>query len=187
MNEFPHVLYILRGANNFVFDLQLIKKEQELESLREFQTKLQGETNKKDIKRLLDSHSFRDEAQLEKVIKDLDKSVRKARKEDVGDEVDEPPSFPLLEVADEELDEAGIKQKRQQKLMKSNYDARARAKAEKEKEKERAAEEERKDLENRTTDLDGWVREKRATRDVLSQISPFIPYLPTNTTTHRPS
>lgn len=53
------------------------------------------------------------------------------------DEGEEEPTFPLLDVPDEDLDEAGIKQKRQQRLAKSNVEARARAKAEKEREKSR--------------------------------------------------
>jgi actin-related protein 5 len=50
--------------------------------------------------------------------------------------------------------------------MKSNHDARARAKAEKEREKARLAEEERLDQERRENDLEGWLQERRAAREV---------------------
>ena len=147
---------------------KLIKKEQELEYYRDLQQKgVNG--NKKEFKRLLDVNDFETEAQLEKVIKDLDKSIRRARTKDVGgaeEEEEEQPSFPLLDVPDEELDEAGIKQKRQQRLAKANVEARARAKAEKEKERARIAEERRLDEEKRENDLEGWVKERRATREV---------------------
>lgn len=123
---------------------------------------------KRDFKRLLESNDFDDESQLDKVIKDLDKHIKRARKQDVGEEEpDEVPTFPLVDVPDEELDEEGKKQKRQQRLVKSSYDARQRARAEKDAEKARIAEEERKDGEARERDLESWVGEKRAVRDSL--------------------
>ncbi|KAI9848588.1 MAG: Nuclear actin-protein involved in chromatin remodeling [Sclerophora amabilis] len=148
---------------------KLIKKEQELEYYRDLQQKAATVT-KKEFRRLLESNDFETEAQLEKVVKELDKSIRKARTKDVGgaDEEGEEEivTFPLLDVPDEELDEAGIRQKRHQRLMKSNHEARARAKAEKAKEKERVAEEERLDLERRENDLEGWLEERRNNREV---------------------
>ncbi|KAI9788004.1 MAG: Nuclear actin-protein involved in chromatin remodeling [Peltula sp. TS41687] len=152
---------------------KLIKKEQELEYYRDLQQK-GAAGNKKDFKRLLDANDFETEAQLEKVIKDLDKAIRRARTKDVGggaaeDEEEEQPSFPLLDVPDDELDEAGIKQKRQQRLAKANVEARARAKAEKEREKARVAEERRMDEERRENNLDEWVKERRVTREKLLQ------------------
>ncbi|MDW3543832.1 hypothetical protein NQ420_27550, partial [Escherichia coli] len=73
-------------------------------------------------------------------------------------------NFDLLEIPDDQLDETQLKQKRQQRLLKSNHDARARAKAEKEAEKARIAEEERLDNERRENDLEGWLEEKREKR-----------------------
>jgi actin-related protein 5 len=148
---------------------KLIRKEQELEYYKDLQQRLPSQT-KKEAKRLLDEDEFKDEAQLDKTIKELEKSVRKARNKDVGGpetaEEEEEATFPLLDVPDEELDEAGMKQKRHQRLMKANVDARARAKVEKELEKNRIAEEERVDNERRETDLDGWLEERRAARSV---------------------
>ena len=150
---------------------KLIRKEQELDYYRDLQRKLATES-KKEIKRLLDSEDMKDEAALEKTIKELDKSIRKARTKDVGGEVEEEveePDFSLLEIADDQLDEAGLKQKRHQRLMKSNHEARARAKAEKEKEKARVAEEKRADEEKREKDLEGWLQERRTARAELVQ------------------
>jgi actin-related protein 5 len=81
----------------------------------------------------------------------------------------EEPDYSLLDVPDDDLDEEGIKQKRHQRLMKANNDARARAKAEKEAEKARIAEEKRLDEERRTNDLEGWVAERRARRSEIVQ------------------
>ncbi|MCJ1428396.1 Nuclear actin-protein involved in chromatin remodeling [Sticta canariensis] len=151
---------------------KLIRKEQELEYYKQLQRRLSSQT-KKEVKRLLDEDEFKDEAQLDKVIKELEKSVRKARNKDVGGsenvEEEEEATFQLLDVPDEDLDEAGLKQKRHQRLMKANVDARARAKVEKEQQKARVAEEERVDNERRENDLEGWLEERRTARLTLLQ------------------
>ncbi|KAH7386176.1 hypothetical protein BKA64DRAFT_135419 [Cadophora sp. MPI-SDFR-AT-0126] len=151
---------------------KLIRKEQELDYYRDLQNRLADET-KKEIKRMLDAEDLKDEAALERTIKELDKSIRKARTKDVGgpevEEEVEVPDFSLLDIADDQLDEAGIKQKRHQRLMKSNHEARARAKAEKEKEKARIAEEQRLDDEKRQNNLEGWLQERRNARAGLIQ------------------
>lgn len=148
---------------------KLIRKEQTLDYYKDLQQRLINQT-KKEIKRLLDEDEFKDESQLEKTIQDLEKSIRRARNKDVGGpenpEDEAQPTFPLLDVADEDLDEAGLKEKRHQRLMKSGYEARVRAKAEKELERARIADEERQDNERRETDLQGWLEERRAARQV---------------------
>ncbi|PHH64823.1 hypothetical protein CDD81_3889 [Ophiocordyceps australis] len=152
---------------------KLIKKEQDLEYYKNFQARLADET-KKETRRQLDSHDIKDETQLEKIIKELEKSVKKARTKDVGgdpEEEQEQPDFSLLTVPDDQLDETQLKQKRQQRLLKSNHEARARAKAEKEAEKTRIAEGERLEIERREKDLDGWLGDKRQARlDTLQRI-----------------
>jgi actin-related protein 5 len=123
---------------------------------------------KRDFKRLLESNDFSDESQLDKTIKDLDRTIKRARKQDVGEEEpDEIPTFPLVDIPDEELDEEGRKQKRQQRLVKSSYDARQRAKAEKDAENARQMEEVRKDTEARESDLQSWIANKRTARTTL--------------------
>jgi actin-related protein 5 len=148
---------------------KLVQKEQELEYYRDLQQRIVGQT-KKETKRLLDEDEFKDEAQLDKMIKDMEKSVRKARNKDLGvpDNVEEEevPSFPLLDIPDDQLDEAGLKQKRHQRLLKSGVEARARAKVEKEQERARIAEEQRLDDERRVNDLEGWLEARRASRAV---------------------
>ena len=151
---------------------KLVQKEQELEYYKDLQNRLIGQT-KKEIKRLLDEDEFKDEMQLDRMIKDLEKRVRKARNKDLG--VEEPEeeeaaqSFPLLDVPDSELDEAGLKQKRHQRLMKSGLEARLRAKAEKEQERARMAEEQRLDSERRQNDREGWLQTRREAHSALLQ------------------
>lgn len=145
---------------------KLIKKEQDLEYYKNLQGRLVDQT-KKETRRLLDSHEMKDEAQLDKVVRELEKAIKKARNKDVGadpEEEQEQPNFALLDIPDEELDEAQIKQKRQQRLLKSSHEARARAKAEKEAEKARVLEEERQDTERRENDLESWLEDKREAR-----------------------
>lgn len=151
---------------------KLKKKEEELEYYIQLQSQLAEIPTKKEKARVLESNDFDDEGQLDKRVKELEKSIKKARNKDVGDveeEQQEEPSFPLLEVPDDELDEEGIKQKRQQRLMKSNYDARQRAKIEKEKEKARQAEEQRLDDERREADPQTWIDERRIARQAIIQ------------------
>ena len=148
---------------------KLIKKEQELEYYRELQEKLVTAT-KKDARAMLEAEDFDDESRLDKKMKEMERSIRKQRNKDVGDleeEVEEPPTYPLLDVPDDQLDEEGLKQKRQQRLMKSNHDARRRAKEEKEREKSRLAEERRLDDERRNRDPEGWIEERRIARQSM--------------------
>lgn len=150
---------------------KLVKKEQELEYWKSIQERLASET-KKEIRRILESEDVKDEAQLERMVRELEKSIKRSRNRDLGIEEEEQQpeemTFPLLDTPDEELDEAGLKEKRHQRLMKSNVDARARAKAEKEKEKARREEEERLDREKRENDFENWIDERRTNRQVIN-------------------
>lgn len=150
---------------------KLMKKEQELEYYKDLQRSLANES-KREVKRILDAEDLKDEAHLERTIRDLERSIKRSRNKDLGIEENEGPaeeaSFPLLDVPDEELDEAGLKEKRHQRLMKSNIEARQRAKAEKEREKARREEEERLDRERRENDFENWVAERRQARQVCA-------------------
>lgn len=151
---------------------KLVRKEQELGYFKELQIRIQEATTKKEIRALLDDEEFKDESALDRKIKEMEKSVRKQRNKDVGDmgeEPEQPHTYPLLDILDADLDEEQIKQKKQQRLLKSNHDARARAKAEKEAEKARLNEIQRLDDEHRERDLESWLDERRDARKVLVQ------------------
>ncbi|KAL4864322.1 hypothetical protein BDV12DRAFT_176316 [Aspergillus spectabilis] len=151
---------------------KLMKKEQELEYYKDLQNGLQSET-KKEKTRILDAEDLKDEAQLDRLIRDLERSIKRSRNKDLGneepEEAPEEMTFPLLDVPDEELDEAGLKEKRHQRLMKSNVEARQRAKEEKEREQARKDEELRLDREKRENNFEGWVSERRAQRQNILQ------------------
>lgn len=150
---------------------KLIRKEQELEYYRDLQQRVAAATTKKDARVMLEADDFDDPVKLDKKIKEMEKSIRKQRNKDVGDldEPEEVPTYPLLDTPDDQLDEEGLKQKRQQRLNKAGYDARARAKAEKAREKARVLEEAQLDDQRRESDLDGWLEERRAARLALLQ------------------
>ena len=152
---------------------KLMRKEQELGYYQKMHEQYTNAPTKKEQRRILDDEELKDEAALERIIRDLDKSIKKSRNKDLGgpeEEVnleDQLNNFPLLDVPDEQLDEEGIKQKRHQRLMRSGVEARIRAKAEKERKKARVAEEERLDRERRENHLDDWVEGRRAQREEL--------------------
>lgn len=150
---------------------KLIRNEGELSALRELQDQV-ASLSVTQRKKALDREGYKDEATFLKTIADLDKVIRRARKQDIGDD-DEgdgsaaPPEFPLLDIPDAELNEDEIKEKRKQRLFKANYDARMRAREEKALEKARKEEQERMDAKWRETDLEGWVADRREKYDTL--------------------
>jgi len=152
---------------------KLIQKEQELEYYKDLQNRIRVATNKKDVKIMLESDDFEEESQLNKRVKDLEGSIQRSRNKDLGEdaveEAAEPPTYPLLDIPDDQLDEESLKAKRQQRLLKANHEARARARAEKERERARKDEEERLDTERRETDLSTWVEERRLARQAIVQ------------------
>ncbi|KAI5280700.1 Nuclear actin-protein involved in chromatin remodeling [Ascosphaera acerosa] len=109
---------------------KLLKKERELEYYKELQGSLAGKP-KKEIKRVLDAEDLRDEAALDRVVYELERSIKRSRTRDLGSSTGEDggaaegggapgseegqePTFHLLDTPDEELDEAGVREKRHQ-------------------------------------------------------------------------
>ena len=146
---------------------KLVKKEQELEYFQNLHNDYINAPTKKEQRRILDDEEFKDEAALERIMRDLDKSIKKSRNKDLGapeEEVnleEQLNKFPLLDVPDDQLDEDGIKEKRHQRLMRSGVEARIRAKQEKERERARVAEEEQQDRQLRENQFDVWLAGRR--------------------------
>ncbi|KAI9891034.1 MAG: Nuclear actin-protein involved in chromatin remodeling [Vezdaea aestivalis] len=154
---------------------RLMRKEEDVEYYKDLQRRLADQTNKKEVRRLLEDAELRDEAHLDRTIKDLSAKIRKARMKDVdGAEAEEDapaeePSFPLLDTPDADLDEAGLKAKRHQRLLKSGYESRQRAKAEKVAATERKAAELAEDQRRREDDPEGWLQDRRTAYALLRQ------------------
>ncbi|KAI1785574.1 actin-like ATPase domain-containing protein [Ganoderma leucocontextum] len=118
----------------------------------------------------LKEEGFANDAAFDATIKKLEADLKKARKKEAdGEDVenDEPPSFPLVDVPDEELDEEGLKEKKKQKLLKAGFDARERAKREKEREREERAAEEKREEDDRDRDLGSWAAKLRREQESL--------------------
>lgn len=110
---------------------------------------------------------FEDEADLNKSIRNIESAIKKSAKASLDDEDVEEPTFPLLDVPDEELDDEQLKEKRKQRLAKAGYDARIKLRAEKQAEKERLAEEKRLDDETRERDPAAWAAKLRAEHEAI--------------------
>ncbi|KAJ3526427.1 hypothetical protein NMY22_g10170 [Coprinellus aureogranulatus] len=136
---------------------KLENNERDLEELTALREE-RGEVREKEWFAKLSKAGFDNDAELDDTIKKLDVWVKKARKKEAGDAADEPmeePSFPLVEIPDEELDEEGLKEKKRQRLLKSGWEFRMRAKKEKEREREEKEAEIRREEEERNEDLEG--------------------------------
>ena len=86
------------------------------------------------------------------------------------EEPKEIPTFPLVDIPDDQLTLEQRQEKKKQKLLKAGYDARERARKEKEEMRKKQQEEERLEEERRLADPEGWVksiRQKREARKVF--------------------
>lgn len=143
---------------------KLIQKEQEWEYYSNLKVEFES-MNKIQIQERCVQEEFDSFEDFTKYFNNLDKSLKKARKEDVGEGDDDASStghdFSLVEIADDELNDEQIKEKRKQKLLKANIDARERAKQAKleEEELKRKFEEEQADW--RARDLEDWCAVKK--------------------------
>lgn len=145
---------------------RMIQKQEELEYYNQLKDQFVDQPKKK-ILSILQNAGFDDERDFKKYLYNIERSIKKAQAADLADstivEEDETINkFDLLEIPEEQLSEEQIKEKRKQRLMKANFDARQRAKEEKELAIKEAAELKKKDEEWRDTDLQGWIKDKRS-------------------------
>lgn len=152
---------------------KLVQKEQEYEYYTQLRDTL-ATLSKAEAERRAQAEEFDGVADLAKYIDNLEKSLRKARAQDFDEpeeDINPETAWPLAEIPDADLSEDQIKEKRRQKLLKSNYDARMRAKEEKQKEEEARLQLKKEEEEWRARDLAGWCDSKR--RELASQISKY--------------
>ncbi|SGY61894.1 BQ5605_C007g04619 [Microbotryum silenes-dioicae] len=148
---------------------KMARQEEELLTFGELRaSKANG--RRVDFEKRLKAAGFISEEDLDEYLKKVEKSLTKARNKDLGivedDQNKEPPVFPLVDVPDHTLNEADLKEKRRQRLMKAGYDARIRMKAEKEQENLIEQERRRLDDEKRITDFEGWIGGMRKEHEV---------------------
>lgn len=142
---------------------KLIQKEEEYGYYTKLKEQLKDQ-NKKTILSTLQGAGFDDEQDFKKYLNSLEKSLKRARILDVGDiEENEQTEtkFDLVDVPDEQLNDEQIKEKRRQRLMKANFEARQRAKEEKLRKQQEEEAAKLRDENWRKEDLAGWVKDKR--------------------------
>lgn len=152
---------------------KLLVKEAELEDM-ETVASLAEEGQTEEYQEALQQRQFASPEQFQKALSKLEHEVSTLRAKAHGttpppEQEREVPSFPLLAVPDEELDDLGKKEKRKQKMFKANYDAREKIRKAKEADKERQAVFEAAEQARRESDLPGWLQEQHAKRDELIQ------------------
>ncbi|UZJ54615.1 hypothetical protein CBS101457_003935 [Exobasidium rhododendri] len=145
---------------------KMLQKENDLkyfEQVKEWKSK----ERKAEYFKRLESEGFKGENDLESTIRNLQMTLKKFRAKQLGEEEGdeqiavEVPSFALVEVPDDQLDEEGVREKRKQRLLKAGYEARLRAKAEKEEERRQVEAQLEKDDNERINDPRGWASKKR--------------------------
>ncbi|KAK7468428.1 Actin-related protein 5 [Stygiomarasmius scandens] len=157
---------------------KLKKKEDDLSYLLDLKSqKASGKfASEREWLKRLEEEGFDDEKSMEDMVKKLEASLKKGKKKEGGggDEVEEEvvqPSWPLVDIPDDQLDEDQLKEKRKQKLMKAGHEARVRQKKEKELEKQREKEErereEKADEDEREGDFSAWKRRLRGEQEAL--------------------
>ncbi|KIO20406.1 hypothetical protein M407DRAFT_81599 [Tulasnella calospora MUT 4182] len=147
---------------------KLQQKERDLEELLALR-KSKDDEDEEAFAEKLEEADIESEKALDDLIKKLEADLKRAKKKDAPeDELTEEPTFPLLDVPDEELDEEGLKEKRRQKLNKGLYDARVRMKEEKAKEKAAAAEGARLEEQERENDFEAWSAKLRSEHERLA-------------------
>ncbi|KAI9267470.1 hypothetical protein BY458DRAFT_437209 [Sporodiniella umbellata] len=145
---------------------KLVAREEQYEAFTSLKES-KGKVKKADWATQLKELGFKDEADLDDTIKQLDSAIKRARNKELGiEEAEEkvPPATDLVDIPDDQLDESGKKEKRKQKLMKANYDARQRAKQAKQEASIREEQEAKLEEQRRKEDPEGWilsVKEKR--------------------------
>ncbi|KAG9291727.1 hypothetical protein G9A89_012012 [Geosiphon pyriformis] len=110
----------------------------------------------------LREHQIRDEVDLDEMIKKAEKSIQRARNKLLGiDEIEikEEPTFPLVDIPDDQLNEGERKEKKKQQASKSLHESRQRAREAKELAKKQLEDEERIEEAKRNTDFEGWLND----------------------------
>lgn len=142
----------------------LMQKEKELEYYSNLSETISS-LSKTEAERRVIAEEFESVADLHKYISNLKKAIKRSRSLDTEEpeeeEIDPTSAWPLAEIPDTDLNDEEIKEKRRQKLLKSNYEARVRMREEKKREEEERQLYLKEQEEWRARDLEGWCNSKR--------------------------
>lgn len=159
---------------------KLVEKQsllEQLHALKEFKT---SAPSLDDYLYELKENGFETEADFELAINGTDYVIRKIQAKMNGEEFTEEdpyviaaqalkaaPNFDLVDIPDAALTPEQIKEKRKQRLLKANYDARERMRKEKELAKQKEEEARRVEEEQKANDFAGWLSKVYAKRDKI--------------------
>lgn len=144
---------------------KLIQKQQELTYYNDLKAEL-SELSPEDVQIRLEAEEFDGLSDFNKYVGNLEKSVNKPQEgdddnDDEDDGINPATSWPLIEIPDDHLNPEQLKEKRKQKLLKGNYEARQKAKELKRQEEEEQQQYLQQQQEWRNQDLEGWCSSKR--------------------------
>lgn len=151
----------------------IAQKEKEYAYYTELRDSI-ADLSKTEAERRVIAEDFQDIPALHKYIEGLNKSIRKFYnndEEEKEEEIDPTVAWPLADVSDSELNEEDIKEKRRQKQIKSNYEAKMRIKEDKKREEQEKLQYEQEQKEWREKDLEDWCNSKRL--ELAQNISQF--------------
>ncbi|KAK4052358.1 Nuclear actin-protein involved in chromatin remodeling [Microbotryomycetes sp. JL201] len=117
-----------------------------------------------DWEHLVRKNDFEGPEDLDNYLADTERKLTRAKNKMMGieeQENKEPPSFPLVDVPDHQLNEEDLREKRRQRLMKAGYDARMRMKAERDYVKTVKEEQRKRDEDLRAKDPKAWLQQLR--------------------------
>lgn len=141
----------------------IAQKEKELAYYTDIKESI-SRLSKTEAERRVVEEDFENVADFNKYISNLQRTLKRSSgQDDDGQEEEEDPAvaWPLAEVPDVELNDEEIKEKRKQKLLKANYEARLRLREEKLKEEEQKLKYIQEQEEWRKTNFDDWSKTKR--------------------------
>ncbi|KAI3658745.1 hypothetical protein MP638_001627 [Amoeboaphelidium occidentale] len=119
---------------------------------------------------------YETEKELDTTISSAQAAIRKIKNkmegvEDEEPEIKETPSFPLVDIPDSELDDEQKREKKKQRLMKANYDAREKARQEKEAQQAALEEKAKLEEEKRLADPKAYIEDLYSKRtQILDKI-----------------
>ncbi|PVV02866.1 hypothetical protein BB560_002670 [Smittium megazygosporum] len=146
-------------------EIEIVELQSVLDQINDLES-----TDSNSVRNLLRDNDFDSKEELEAEIKKIEGSLKRARYKDLGidpNEDKEPPKLDLLEVPDDQLDQDQLKEKRKQKLIKSNLDARDRIRQAKLEEKRKQEEEIKKDLDLKTNNFEVWLKQLKDKRQSI--------------------
>ena len=153
---------------------KLVQNESDLDYYRKLMSHAETD-GKREFQRRVEGEGFAEVAEVEKEIKRLEAAIKRSKQRDNAgvSQIDEdeagPPSFPLLDIPDDQLGAEDLKKKRHQRLLKSGYESRMRLKAEREADRRREEEARAADEEQRLNNFDAWLDNKRQLRVELME------------------